>query len=105
MKLKLIIAACFCGMAFLGLTTTETYVDIPQEKTDFWDTRSHGGVTVDTTVFALATFASGSATAAAEQLGEVETPLWFVPFSYFSFFTPGRPLDSRDPTGFSLFIR
>ena len=105
MKLKLLVAASFCGMAFLGFSATETYVDIPPEKTDFWDTRSHGGVTVDTTVFSLATFASGSAMAVAEGLGGVETPLWFLPFSYFSFFTPGRPLDSRDPTGFSLFIR
>ena len=62
-------------------------------------------IAADDSSVTLATFATGSTTADADALGDGEEDLWFVPFSYFKYFTAPGPLDSRDPTGMLLFLR
>lgn len=105
MNFKTLALALACALASVAFGAAETYQDLPSLRNDYWNTTARTGVDVDTTTVALATFATGSTMAVAEILGDGGEDLWFVPFSYFKYFTAPGPLDSRDPQGMLLFFR
>lgn len=105
MNFRTLAFALVCAAAAVAFGAAETYRDLPSVQNDYWNTTIHPGIAVDTATVTLATFATGSTTVDADALGAGEEDLWFVPFSYFKYFTAPGPLDSRDPTGMFLFFR